>query len=178
MKKIISYSWICLALFILQGCACRFSYEFDGGRNYKESNLKYRNSAVPVHTIGLELDVLSDYSGIEVNKAYYSPLACVDSLKAKQKVVVINKTLSFPDGTILEQKSRPMGINAKCFDNDGKEIPCLNYYYTCDNFKKKFRKYKQLNLKVVYDLDSLGVITHYEKEYELVRKKHCRVAVH
>jgi len=177
MKRVL-HSVILLSLLILQGCTCHFLYEFDGGRNYKESNLKYRYSAVPIDKIGLELNVLSDQSGIEVSRTHYSPWVRVDSLKVEQKVIIINKILSFSDGSFLEKKWKSSVISAKCYDNDGKEIPCGSYYYTCDNFKEKLRKNKHLNLKVIYDVDSLGIVTRHEKEYELVRKKYCRAAVH
>lgn len=177
MKRTL-HSVILLSLLILQGCACHFSYEFDGGRNYKESNLKYRYSAVSVDKIGLELNVFSDQSGIEISRTHYSPWISVDSLRTEEKVIIIDKKLSFSDGTFLEKKWKSSVISAKCYDNDGKEIPCGSYYYTCDNFKEKFKKNKHLNLKLVYDLDSLGVVTHHEKEYQLVKRRYCRAAVH
>jgi hypothetical protein len=153
-------------------------YEFDGGRDYKKSNLKYRYSAVPVDKIGLELTVYPDKSGMEINRTYYSPLIIIDSVNIKKNVTIVNKKLKFIDGTVLEQKSRPMGISAKCYDKEKKEIPCLEYYYTCNDFNKKVKKSKHLYLKVIYDIDSLGIVTRHEKEYQLVRKKYCRIAVH
>ncbi|KAA3645189.1 MAG: hypothetical protein DWP98_11860 [Bacteroidetes bacterium] len=108
---------------------------------------------------------------------YNAPTWIKDTIS---EVNFIKQELSFPDGTILEKKSRPMtpAISKNCRDKDGKEIPCLTDFYTCDNFKKKLRKYKHLNLKLVYTLDSLGEVTQYKREYELVKKKYYRFAVH
>jgi len=44
-------------------------------------------------------------------------------------------------------------------------------HYYCNDFPKKVRKNKHLNLKIEYDLDSLGTIIHKHYEYVLVKKR-------
>jgi len=44
-------------------------------------------------------------------------------------------------------------------------------YYYCNDFPKKVKKNKHLNLKIEYDLDSLGTIIHKQYEYVLVKKR-------
>lgn len=180
MLKVIIYSFLILFFLILQGCSCYFVYKFDGGRKYKESNFKSRYSAAPLYNIGLELRVLNDKSGVQINRTHYSIWISVDSLSDIVKVFNINEELRFTESIVLEEKSRPYpaGYSIKCYDNNRKEIPCVDYYFTCSDFEKKFRKFKQLHLKVDYDLDSLGVVTHHTQEFDLIRKKYCYVTVH
>ena len=76
------------------------------------------------------------------------------------------KKLYFDNGTILEKQAR--------YDPYFKKN---EEYYTCENISKLVKRNKHINLKLVYDVDSLGKITHYEKEYQAIRKKSCHAHI-
>jgi len=160
----------------LTGCAVSMAYKYDYGKK-KKGELRYMQ--LREKQFRLDVCVSSDRDEIRIARTskYDAPKFIEDSVST---VEFIEEKLSFPDGTVLEKKYRPVPVPSIriCYDNDGKEIPCLEEFYTCDGFKKKLRKNKRINLKIVYDLDSSGAVTRKEKKYTLVKRRFYRIAVH
>jgi|GEM_PF-4457250 hypothetical protein len=52
-----------------------------------------------------------------------------------------------------------------------KEDKLYDFYYTCKDFHKKYKRNKSLYLKMEYDLDSLGIIIHKQFEYKMNKQK-------
>src|SRR6218665_1370620 len=160
----------------LNSCLVTMFYQYDYG---KKKKVELRYMGLREKQFRLHVRVSSDRNEIRIVGAskYNAPKFIEDSVST---VDFIEEKLSFPDGTVLEKKYRPMlGVGAgKCRDKHGKEIPCLEEFYTCDGFKKKLRKNKRINLKIVYDLDSSGAVTRKEKKYTLVKKKYYEVSIH
>ena len=163
-----------IIVFILNSCSVSIAYKCD----YGKENKSFRYMDLKERQFTTSVSVSRNKNEIHLNglSKYNAPTWIEDTIS---EVHFIKKEVSFPDGTVLEKKSRPYAnFSGKCIDKDGKEIPCLEEYYTCDNFKKKLRKNRYMNLKLVYDVDSLGTVTHYEKEYELVKKRYYRIGLH
>ncbi|PGH38102.1 MAG: hypothetical protein CRN43_17265 [Candidatus Nephrothrix sp. EaCA] len=151
-------------------------YQYDYGKK-KKVELRYMQLREKQFHLDVCVSSYRDEIRIVGTSKYNAPKFIEDSVST---VEFIEKKLSFPDGTVLEKKYRPdpvpsIGI---CYDKDGKKIPCLREFYTCDGFKKKLRKNKRINLKIVYDLDSSGAVTRKEKKYTLVKKKYYEVSIH
>ena len=184
IRLVKSFCFLLLVLTLNSCLVVDMTLEHYNGKNWKKNGFSYKVSSVEEKQF--IIDIVVSYDKGEI---YVTPITKYSFKNAWKliedtisEVSFIKKELSFPDGTILEKKSRPMrktpSFSTTCYDKDGKEIPCLTYFYTCDDFKKKLRKYRHINLKLVYDVDSLGTVTHFEKEYELVKKRYYRFAVH
>ena len=175
MRNSLKLAGFLLTAVILNSCLMTMSYKYDYGK--KKGGLRYMS--LREKQFRLDVRVSSDRDEIRIvgTSKYDAPKWIEDSVST---VEFIEKKLSFPDGTVLEKKSRPMlGVGAgKCRDKHGKEIPCLDWFYTCDGFKKKLRKNKYINLKLVYDLDSSGAVTRKEKKYALVKKRYYEISIH
>ena len=177
MKNSLKLVGFLLIAVILNSCGIDILYEYDYGKKKKRGDRYYRYSSLKAKQFWISVAVSSDREEIRINKIsktkYYTLKAIEDTVST---VCFIETKLSFPDGTILEKKSRPRprlgGGIEQCLDKDGKEYPCLDWFYTCDGFKKKLRRNKHINLKLVYDLDSLGAVTRKEKKYTLIKKKY------
>jgi len=197
MKNSLKLVGFLLIAVILNSCGIDMTYQYDYGKKKKRGDRYYRYSSLEEKQFWISVDVSSDREEIRIDETlktkyytlkaiedtvstvrfietkYYTPKGIEDTVST---VHFIETKLSFPDGTILEKKSRPRprlgGGIEQCLDKDGKEYPCLDWFYTCDGFKKKLRRNKHINLKLVYDLDSLGAVTRKEKKYTLIKKKY------
>lgn len=149
---------------MIQGCACSYFFEFDNGASWKNKSALTRFGDIKEKEFVIGIKIHSESIDITPLTHFNAPLLVKDSVN---KVRFIKFTPSFSEGIVLEKKTR---YNSHFKTNED--------YYTCDNFSELIKKNKNLNLKVIYDLDSLGVITNHEKEYKLVKKQYCRVAVH
>ena len=175
MRNSLKLAGFLLIATTLNSCLVTMFYQYDYGKK-KKGELRYMG----LREKQFHLDVrVSDRDRITIVRTskYDAPKWIEDSVST---VEFIEEKLSFPDGTALEKKSRPVPVPSIgiCYDKDGKEIPCLDWFYTCDGFKKKLRQNKYINLKLVYDLDSSGAVTRKEKKYALVKKRYYDISIH
>lgn len=49
--------------------------------------------------------------------------------------------------------------------------------FSCVNFKEKLHENRDLFVRINYTIDSLGLISNYSKEYNLVKKRECDFSV-
>jgi len=169
MIRLLKYIVVFLVVLSLNSCVCTKTYKYDYGKQ-----AKYRYMMLEEKQFMLDLDIYSN-NRIVINYYIYPYSSMIEDTISR--VRFIKEELKFPDGTVLIKKSHRDRFY-KCIDKDGKLAPCIDYYYTCDNIKKKIRKNKYIFLKLVYDIDSLGTIKHYDKEYKFVKKRYCRVGLH
>ena len=119
----------------------------------------------------IDLDV-NNYKGDgEITMMFLSKKSPSNLVKAFIKDTIstvrfISDTLYFDNGIFLEKKTR---YNSQWKYNEK--------YYTCDKFTKQIKTNKYLNIKVVYDLDSAGLVTHHEKIYKYARQNNYRSAI-
>lgn len=168
----------CFPFLFLSGCVCDMSLKYDNGTSWRRKGKTNRYGIQEAQFL-YDVTVYSDKSGVTIGgvSKYNAPSLIKDTVST---INFIEDKLSFKDGTVLEKKSEPVapGLRMTCYNKEGERIPCLNYFYTCDGFKKKLRKNKYTILKIVYDLDSAGIVSRREKEYLLVKKRYYRFAVH
>src|SRR6218665_18568 len=174
MRNSLKLAGFLLIAITLNSCLVTMFYQYDYGKK-KKGGLRYMR--LREKQFRLDVRVSSDRDEIRIagTSKYDAPKLIEDSVST---VEFIEEKLSFPDGTVLEKKYRPDPVPSRCYDNDGKKIPCLEEFYTCDGFKKKLRKNKYINLKLVYDLDSSGAVTRKEKKYALVKKRYYEISIH
>lgn len=162
MKLFIKLSYVFFFGLIIQGCRCNSFFKYDFGLSLEKDYIRFGDIEQKSFLIGIRIN--SESIQIAPLTHFNAPLLVKDHIT---KVKFISFNPSFPNGTILELKKR-YNEHFKVYDD----------YYTCKNFTKLIKKNKNLNLTIVYDLDSLGEVTHYTKEYKLVKKRGCHFAVH
>ncbi|MDB5255535.1 MAG: hypothetical protein JWM14_230 [Chitinophagaceae bacterium] len=170
-NKVIKWFLFISITFYVQSCASQVHYVMDNGRSYKEHGFEYRYSIVPIENTGLEVKVFNKEGSSEgfltMTRTPFSPIVSSKDSTSDEKIIIVMLTPSFPDGTVLERKTK--------YDA---QFKTENTYFTCANFSEVERKKKRLLLKVEYDVNIRGIITHHVREYDLIRKKSYRVGLH
>ena len=143
---------------LVPGCSCQYAYKYNYGKNV------YQDIKEDQFTISVMVSQAKDQITIDNLTKYNAPGWIKDTIS---KVNFIRWQLSFPDNIILEEKIK--------YDPNSKRT---YKYYTHTDFYTYLKKSKFLNLKVTYELDSIGIVSNYIKEYTLERKKYCQFSVH
>lgn len=149
-----------IIILLLQSCACSYRYELPIKEKkkhyYKAGGINggsfHISPELSPDNKDIHLVILTNESHLD---SHFKTVFLNDSIT---KVNFIDCKLSFADGTILNKYVY--------------EYSRYTYYSVGKELKKP------LNLNIIYTLDSLGVVTHHEEEYRLVRKRYCRFGFH
>ena len=108
-------------------------------------------------------------------------------IKEKDYAIQVDVEDTCIDLNIFTSKFSNIFINDRGVDFEEKEIRLIlvntldtlvlinkeSNLYSCKKFKKKIEINDKLNLKIAYNIDSLGIIKNYVKDYNLIKRKNC-----
>jgi hypothetical protein len=132
--------------------SCRYNFYIDNGKNCNER-----------YSIIKELDYAMFIGSRDTSFEVSMFTAVLDSGLIKNRGVEFKSNNLF----LLFKNT-----NDTLYSNDK-----YKNIFSCENFKEKLRKNKDLYVKIDYTIDSVGVLKDYTKEYNLVKKRECDFSV-
>jgi hypothetical protein len=157
---------IIMSVFI-SGCLTSYPtvrYDVDNGKHWRKENKGTRYFGIQEKAFYINVEL--ENSGIVINRYFHT--------HPEEKLVVDDVSkIEFIEfiPTLLETKT---GIATVLSKNPS------TYHYDCQGFYSIAEKSDAMDLVVVYNQDSLGIITNHRNEYHLIKKKNKNLyfAVH
>ena len=159
-------------LLLFFSCRCPQGYYVDNGKNWKKDGKLARYTDIKDQDFVISVNKNDSEITLNYLTKFNAPVLVKErgvKIKFKQVTPILENSTEL----VRHERESIFGYTDSTLQHRVKDE-----YFTHENFQKEIKKSRNLYLKIVYDLDSSGRLRTIEKDYTLVRKKHCYFSVH